>query len=45
MARRVREPLVVFAGGVAKNVAVVHVLEEILGEELIVPEESQIVVY
>jgi len=44
MARRVGvEPPVVFAGGVAKNVGVVHALEEILGEELIVPEEPQIV--
>jgi len=44
MARRVGvEPPVVFAGGVAKNVGVVHALEEILGEKLIVPAEPQIV--
>ena len=44
MARRVGvEPPVVFAGGVAKNVGVVHALEEILGQELIVPEEPQVV--
>lgn len=44
MARRVGvEPPVAFAGGVAKNVGVVRALEEVLGEQLIVPEEPQIV--
>lgn len=44
MARRVGvEPPVAFAGGVAKNVGVVRALEEILGQELIVPQEPQIV--
>jgi predicted CoA-substrate-specific enzyme activase len=44
MARRVGvEPPVAFAGGVAKNVGVVAALSEVLGEELIVPEEPQIV--
>lgn len=44
MARRVGvEPPVAFAGGVAKNVGVVRALEEVLGEDLIVPEEPQIV--
>jgi predicted CoA-substrate-specific enzyme activase len=37
------EPPVAFAGGVAKNVGVVRALQEILGEELIVPDEPQIV--
>ena len=44
MARRVGvEPPVAFAGGVAKNVGMVRALEEALGEDLIVPEEPQIV--
>lgn len=44
MARRVGvEPPVAFAGGVAKNMGVVRALEEVLGEDLIVPEEPQIV--
>ncbi len=44
MARRVGvEPPVAFAGGVARNVGVVRALEEILGEQLTVPEEPQIV--
>lgn len=44
MARRVGvEPPVAFAGGVAKNTGVVRALEEVLGEQLIVPEEPQIV--
>jgi activator of 2-hydroxyglutaryl-CoA dehydratase len=34
---------VAFAGGVAKNVGVVRALQEVLGEDLIVPEEPQIV--
>jgi predicted CoA-substrate-specific enzyme activase len=37
------EPPVAFAGGVAKNVGVVRALQETLGEQLIVPEEPQIV--
>ena len=44
MARRVGvEPPVAFAGGVAKNIGVVRALEQILGEDLIVPDEAQIV--
>jgi predicted CoA-substrate-specific enzyme activase len=44
MARRVGvEPRVAFAGGVAKNPGVVRALEEFLGEELVVPEEPQII--
>lgn len=44
MARRVGvEPPVAFAGGVAKNVGVVHALQEELGEQLLVPPEPQIV--
>ena len=44
MARRVGvEPPVAFAGGVAKNIGVVRALEQILGEDLIVPDEPQIV--
>ena len=44
MARRVGvEPPVAFAGGVAKNVGVVHALQEELGEQLLVPQEPQIV--
>jgi predicted CoA-substrate-specific enzyme activase len=44
MARRVGvEPPVAFAGGVAKNIGVVRALEEVIGQELIVPEEPQIV--
>jgi predicted CoA-substrate-specific enzyme activase len=37
------EPPVAFAGGVAKNTGVVRALQEILGEQLIVPDEPQIV--
>ncbi len=37
------EPPLAFAVGVAKNVGVVHALEEVLGETLIVPDEPQIV--
>ena len=37
------EPPVAFAGGVAKNVGVVRALQEALGEQLIVPEQPQIV--
>ncbi len=44
MARRVGvEPPVAFAGGVAKNIGVVRALQEVLDEQLIVPEEPQIV--
>lgn len=44
MARRVGvEPPVAFAGGVAKNVGVVRALQEELGEQLLVPQEPQIV--
>jgi predicted CoA-substrate-specific enzyme activase len=44
MARRVGVvPPVAFAGGVAMNVGVVRALEEVLGEQLVVPDEPQIV--
>jgi predicted CoA-substrate-specific enzyme activase len=34
---------VVFTGGVAKNIGVKHALERLIGMEMLVPEESQIV--
>lgn len=44
LARRVGvEPPVAFAGGVAKNIGVVHALQEVLGESLLVPDEPQII--
>jgi activator of 2-hydroxyglutaryl-CoA dehydratase len=36
-------PPVVMSGGVAKNVGVVRVLEKLLGTEIILPSEPQIV--
>ncbi len=36
-------PPMAITGGVAKNIGVVRALEDVLGEQLIVPEEPQIV--